>query len=73
MDLRQPWVGAGSDEISSSMLANRFPADDVHHRVGRGVHEPLVAELANLELNMGTGSRSGGSPLLSRQANHCLS
>jgi hypothetical protein len=55
MDLRQPRIyrRVGADEAVDVGEAE-VPAHGVHHRDDRGVHQPAVAELADVELDMGS-------------------
>jgi hypothetical protein len=52
--LRQPSVdgGIGRDQ-TVDVGEPEEPADTVHHRVDRGVHQTGIAQLANVELNVG--------------------
>jgi len=66
---------AGSDGMRPSMWANRkYPRTACIIVTTEGVHQPPVAELADIELDMGSlDPGQWSSPLLSHQANHCLS
>ncbi len=75
MDLRHPRVDSrvGADE-AVDVGEPEVPAHGVHHRVDRGVHQSAVAELADVQLDVGAlDPGQGASPLVSHQANHCLS
>src|SRR5674476_1238181 len=54
VDLRQPRVDGrvGADEAVDVGEAE-VPADGVHHRVDRGVHQAVVAEPADVQLDVG--------------------
>jgi hypothetical protein len=54
VDLRQPRVDSrvGADEAVDVGEAE-VPADGVHHRVDRGVHQAVVAEPADVQLDVG--------------------
>ena len=72
MNLRQPCVdsGVGADEAVDVGEAE-VPADGVHNRVDRGVHQAAVTQTADVQLNMSSLDPTRGStPLDSHQANH---
>ena len=55
MDLRQPCIdGRVGRDDAVDVGEPEVPADGVHHRDDRGVHQPLVAELADVELDKGS-------------------